>query len=147
MFNRTSGFVTLPLNGTYFLYSQVQFKIETNFTKPDRVGYRTVVCIPPPHGYCTTPGALTGQGSPYMETLPQDQYVEGTSNALFHGGVFHLPANSQVGLVAYYSRSLRQKYGSSSNDGGGGEETGLGYRATWYHSYLGVFLVDEIPFE
>ena len=135
-FNRTSGFLYLPVDGTYFIYSQVQF--HSNSSEPILMGHRTVVCLPPPHGRCSVPDAVHSGANVYMETITEP-YVEANTVAQFHGGIFHFPAGTQVGVWGYWPFGTGSALGS--------EEALFELKASWYHTFMGAYLIDEVPFE
>ena len=123
-FNRTTGYLTLPVDGIYYIYSQVQFS--SNSAASIYMSYGTLVYTPGHPELKTVAGPrryLESYGRPYAGSM-----VKATFN---HGGLIHLPAGAQVGIAAHYDTR-----GDS-----------LGFSGAPEDSFMGAFLVNEVPFQ
>ncbi len=115
-FDRQRGALIVPVEGIYFVYSQVHI----NMTHaPDNVfsGHQTMIC----EGSCYPTAYLVSRG-----------LTDITIGAYYHGGLFHLSAGSKITVVAWYDRDIRAANGS------------IAYQATFPNTFFGAFLVEEI---
>lgn len=132
-FNKTTGFLRLPVDGIYFVYSQIVFKID-NLDVPFSIKHQTVACIPN-HG-CTSPDS--GATQTYVETV--DRYLGNVSQdaeSTYHGTLLHFPAGTQVALVTFKPEDLLSTVRSDRD---------VFVDATWHRTFMGAFLVESIPF-
>jgi len=129
VFNRSSGYLRLPVDGLYYIYSQVQFWSNTAVNNPIVMKYATVSIIPKSdqHEYKSTliPRAqLESIGMPYAGPK-----VAATFN---HGGLFHFPAGTQIGIQAFYDPRIDTNRGEWLKFSGTSEDT-----------FMGAFLINE----
>lgn len=128
-FNRTSGFLQLPKDGFYYVYSQVIFRSGRSLTTESEIHSKLVVCIP---GYkCDFPNSQSETHLESVEYIDPNQF-----QTLFQAGLFHFPAGTQVAIIA--SNLL--------HNGGSAARPPLEYHALWYRTYMGAFLVNAAPF-
>lgn len=127
-FNRTSGFLRLPKDGFYYIYSQVIFRAGRRLGEESEIHSKVVVCIPGDH--CEFPNS---QSKTHLETV---DYIEANQfKTQFQAGLFHFPAGTQIAIIA--SNLLHSNPSSP---------TLLSYHALWYRTYMGAFLVNDAPF-
>ena len=123
-FNRTTGYLTLPVDGIYFIYSQVQ--LSSNTVASIFMSHGTLVYTP---GH---PELKTGsRPMRYLESYGRP-YAGSRVKATFnHGGLFHLPAGAQVGIATHYDTRGESLWFSGAPE----------------DSFMGAFLVNEVPFQ
>ena len=125
-FNRTMGYLTLPVDGIYYIYSQVQFSSNTAENN-NAMAYGTLVYTPGHPKLKRSVRYLESFGRPFAGPR-----VKATFN---HGGLFHLPAGAQIHIAAKYdTRAIKPK-------------ESLWFSGFWEDSFMGAFLVDEVPFQ
>lgn len=116
VFDRQQGTLIVPVEGIYFVYSQVHI----NMTHaPDNVfsGHQTFIC----EDSCRASAYLVSRA-----------LTDVTIGAYYHGGLFHLSAGSTIMVVSWYDRAIRAAHGS------------IAYQATFPNTFFGAFLVEEI---
>ena len=121
-FNRNTGFLTLPVNGTYFIYSQILFTIKQTNTSnilPIRMGHRTVACDA--EDTC----AMSPFGTPHLESYAYPYDDSSNQDVHYHGGLFFFRAGTKIAIVSLYNHTAT-----------------LQYRAAWERSFMGAFLVN-----
>ena len=132
IFNRTSGFLTLPVSGIYYLYSQVHMTVVTNFTKGIRLGHKTVVCSPRRNCNTIQEAAESTSLPAHLQSysgLHTDKFA-----GHFHGGLFHFPAGTHVGIVTFWPSHRVMTDANITLE--------LKFSALWQESFLGAYLVD-----
>ena len=129
-FNRTKGYLTLPVDGIYYIYSNVQFSSNT-VASNIVMEYDTLVYTP------NHPKLLTGsRWVSYLESYGRPHAAGSKVKATFnHGGLFHLPAGAQVSIAARYDTNAIKKNES------------LWFSGYSRVSYMGAFLVEEVLFD
>lgn len=123
-FNKDTGFLLLPLDGVYFVYSQVVFSAtDVSSGQTISMGHRTVVC---------RPGDLScGPGMPLLETISYPARAPDRSvlSSYYHGGLLSATAGTQIAVAGWYDPNLQDR--------------SLQIDMHWSHSYLGAFLVHS----
>jgi hypothetical protein len=128
-YNPKTGFMYIPADGHYFIYSQVSATLSSPSTAPVELGHMAVRC------------ACTGDCNCY-QLLDDAHYVAGDSHNImksfsqsdglgstnYHGGVFHLKAGTYIGVVPIYPML-------SSDE--------MYTVATSLESFFGIFMVNE----
>lgn len=103
-YNRNSGFLRIPVAGTYFVYSQVL--MWTNSSGPVQYGHSTVTCSCTGDCSCHAVANVAGVGelSTYRSGREYlTSFSSGTSGGTnYHGGLFHLDDNSYFAVVSHY---------------------------------------------
>ena len=129
-FNRTMGYLTLPVDGIYYIYSNVQFSSNT-VASNIVMEYDTLVYTP------NHPKLLTGSRPvSYLESYGRPHAAGSKVKATFnHAGLFHLPAGAQVSIAARYDTNAIKKNES------------LWFSGYSRVSFMGAFLVEEVPFD
>ncbi len=104
------GFLKVPSDGIYFIYSQVSSKVENISTANNKVveiGHNTMIC------QCEDAEELDGSCGCFTEETPSKKFSpshntymragsEGFGNiagSSFHGGLFYLTANSYISIT------------------------------------------------
>ena len=122
-YNKETGFLLLPVDGMYFVYSQVMFSARNvPSSQVVKMGHRTVVCRPG--------DSSCGPSTPMMESMSYPSRAA-DGNALsshYHGGVLSATAGTQVAVAGWYDTNLPD--GSLLID------------THWSHSYMGAFLIQ-----
>ena len=132
IFNRTSGFLRLPKDGFYYVYSQVIFAASRKLEGEAEIHSKMVACIP--GDKCTFPNS---HSKTHLQSI---DYIEASEyEALLHGGLFHFPAGTQIAIIA--SNLLHSGTPASYS------RPPLNYNGLWTQTYMGAFLVDVAPFE
>lgn len=106
-YNTQNGFIKIPTDGMYYVYSQILMNISSpDSNRPTKLGHITVKCTCEDEtqldGYCY---CYSMQDSiPYnddnenlMRSYSWDK--ESSGGSTYHGGLFHLTANSYIGIV------------------------------------------------
>ena len=122
IFDRDIGAIIVPVEGIYFVYSQVH----VNISNPREVvlsGTQTFICES--ESGCRTTAYLVSQA-----------LTDVTHGPFYHGGLFHLNANSTIKIAAWYDASVGEERGSRADS--------LAYTAYFAKSFFGAFLVEEI---
>lgn len=123
-YSSQTGFLTVPVDGLYFVYSQ----ITVNTTEP--LGHVTFVCScvesSPDCDCLSDDGTITS--SKVKEFLSSNQPANQDFSSNYHGSVKYLEADSQLALIPPLSYS--------------GEYT---YFAEWTQAYFGAFLISQLP--
>ena len=129
IFDRDMGALIVPVEGIYFVYSQVH----VNISNPTRVlltGTQTIICE---ERRC--------RSTPY---LMSQALTDVTYEPFYHGGLFHLNANSTIKIAAWYDaivgRDIKAPDGTTVNQ----SADSLAYTAHFPNSFLGAYLVEEI---
>lgn len=139
VFNRSSGFLTLPKDGVYYVYSHVQFKLQETDKTYETVA-RIAACVPgetckmDPYNY----PKLTESGG----TITQHNHRKrpsGGENGLYQGGLFHFPAGTRILILA-----KDPKFGLSKRERS--ETDKLLTSAAREESYMGAYLVQEMDY-
>ena len=124
-YNSHTGFLRVPVDGYYYVYSQVLLE-PTNQSQPTPalLGHKTVTCS------CRTDCTCSMLEGSNNYILRQSDLVHSTSYSKkkvsnYHGGVFKLKANTYIGLLA--------NLGDDS----------VRYSLTSYNSFMGAFLISE----
>ena len=120
-YNATTGFLTVPVDGPYFIYSQIM----VNTTEP--LGHVTVFCEPKKSSDCEgLSGVITSSMIKILTRSKQPGNQDFASN--YQGAVKFLKAGSQLALIPPLDYS--------------GEYT---YFAEQTQAYFGAFLVSHLP--
>lgn len=140
------GFLKVPYDGVYFIYSQVSMEVKNstqNDSKPPVVmGHNTMICE------CSDKEELDKSCKCYTEesnsqkqlsSLKNRLYLQSESQSIgaikgthFHGGLFHLTANSYISIVPVISKD------SIDND-----SASTKVYARFVNSFYGAFLVSK----
>lgn len=129
-YNKTSGFIKVPVTGYYNVYSQMYFEPTEKRSTPIRMGHKTVLCNCATTCSCSSLDAEAGQ----IKTSKSKPVIQSSSSqtmgtSKYHGGVFKLEANSYIGLVP----TVRSA-----------SPFGTRYSFISYDSFFGAFLISEI---
>jgi hypothetical protein len=117
VFHRDTGELVVPVEGIYFVYSQVHVDIG-NASNLVLAGIQTIIC--PQQGRCRpTTSMLT------------ETFLDTTTEPFYHGGLFHLQANSTIRIAAFGRVN-------------GSHVDSLAYRTYFANTFLGAYLVEEI---
>ena len=123
-YSKETGFLLLPVDGVYFVYSQVMFSA-TDMTSGQAIsmGHRTVVCRPE--------DSSCGPSTPLLETMSYPARAPDGSalSSFYHGGLLSATAGTQIGVAGWYDTKLQDR--------------SLQIDMHWSHSYLGAFLVHS----
>ena len=141
VFNRSSGFLVLPTDGVYYVYSHMQFRLRgTDVTY--EAGTFMVACVPDEQ--CGNidahfmPRVL--KSSDTVSRFNNRQRSFAGETGIFQGGLFHFPANTQISVLVE-----DPKYQLSSREKREQDKLFLSL-GTAADSYMGAFLVQEMPF-
>ena len=116
-FDPDAGSLKVPVQGIYFVYSQVHINT-TNATRNIFAGHQTMIC--------------EGEQCRSTVYVMSKALTDVTVGPFYHGGLFNLSANSTISVAAWYDRRI-------------GPSDTIGYRAAFQNTFLGAFLVEEIP--
>lgn len=122
IFDRDIGAIIVPVEGIYFVYSQVHI----NISNPQDVvlsGTQTFICE-------------NQRGCRTTRYLVSQALTDVTYEPFYHGGLFHLNANSTIKIAAWYDQSV-----------GGGDDSradSVAYTAYFSDSFFGAFLVEKV---
>ena len=123
-YNKRTGFLLLPVDGLYFVYSQVMYSA-TNVPsgKVVKMGHRTVVCLP------EDPNC--GPATVMMETMSYPARATDNSayNSYYHGGILSATAGTQIAVAGWYDTNL--------------PDNSLRINTHWSHSFMGAFLIQS----
>lgn len=106
-YNDENGFLKVPVEGIYFIYSQILMNVSSpDSSRPIKLGHMTVHCT------CDDRSQLSDDCYCYsmQNTLPYNDDAEGlmrsyswnmesSGGSTYHGGLFHLTANSYIAIV------------------------------------------------
>lgn len=114
-YNTKTGFLKVPVEGIYFIYSQVLVQVQEpvsiqTYPEPVKMGHRTVICK------CENEEMLDDSCScfsseedqhvmndvrsyPYMESY---SHFNGIGGSNYHGGLFKLTANSYISIIPHF---------------------------------------------
>ena len=102
-YDRESGFLQVPVDGIYFVYSQVL--METDSEEPVQYGHSTVSCTCDEDCTCHEMATVNGRelsvyrnGDEYMTS-----FTRGSGGTNYHGGLFSLSNNSYIAIVGHYN--------------------------------------------
>ena len=133
-FNRTTGFLRVPVSGYYNVYSQVLIapinKSSSGFVFGHSTSYCT--CLPDePDCQCSV--LEPGVGYIRNNELESNNLATSTTfnsrpQSSYHGGVFHLEAGGYLGVVVKLVRN---------------EAPQVGFSTVSENSFLGAFLISE----
>lgn len=135
-FNRSSGFLVLPKDGVYFIYSHVQFRLLETTDETYETVARMAACVP--DGVCemTSPSRfpkLTESGSS-ITRHSHSHRIDG-ANGLYQGGLFHFPAGTRIAILA---KDMKYNRGGRVRD-----KPDLFTSLSREDSYFGAYLVQE----
>ena len=120
VFIRDTGELIVPVDGIYFVYSQVHVEV-TNTTNMVLAGTQTIIC--PSQGRCRpTTSMLT------------EMLTDLTTEPFYHGGLFHLTANSTISIATFGRVN-------------GTHVDSLAYKTYFANTFMGAFLVEEFEEE
>ncbi len=134
VFNRSSGFLTLPKDGVYYVYSHVEFKLQDT-EKTYEAHARMVVCIP--GETCQMDAYLYHKLSESGGTVsqPNDRLKPNQGeHGLYQGGLFHFPAGTRILILA-----KDPKFKTRITVKRGGDKLVINS-----DSYMGAYLVQEM---
>lgn len=115
IFDRDIGALVVPVEGIYFVYSQVHVNV-SNPSGVLLIGTQTFICE---ESRCRSTAYLVSQA-----------LTDVTYGPFYHGGLFHLNANSTIKIAAWFDASASA--GS------------LAYSAHFTNTFFGAYLVEEI---
>ena len=134
------GFLKVPFDGVYFIYSQVASELKNysdaqNSANRIVIGHSTMICKCSEDGQPNSCRCSTGNEDNPLSDIRNKAYMRSTSEGTgiykgsnFHGGLFHLEANSYISIVPFVT--------SHSNP----KTTIIGKNI---NSFFGAFLVSE----
>ena len=138
VFNRTSGFLQLPKDGVYYVYSHVLFQL-SNTSETLRTSVRMVACIPELECEFAQPGnAKDFSVSNSVVTQYKDKKIG--DDGIYQGGLYHLSAGTQISLLVINPKG-RVRRGERQ------QEDKLFISRAKESSYFGAFLVQELPLD
>ena len=120
-FDRDTGALKVPVEGIYFVYSQAH----VNISNPSNVvlaGTQTFIC--------------EEEGCRSTVYLSSQTLTDITYGPFYHGGLFHLNANSTIKIAAWYDASIGRERNSHADS--------VAYTAYFANTFMGAFLVEEI---
>lgn len=134
VFNRTSGFLQLPKDGVYYIYSHVLFQLsDTNETL--RTSVRMVACIPELECEFAKP-SNTKDFSVSNGVAIQYKNKRIGDDGIYQGGLYHLSAGTQISLLVINPKGRARR---------GEKVDKLFISRAKESSYFGAFLVQELP--
>ena len=134
------GFLKVPQDGVYFIYSQVSLKLDNSSKANSKIvemGHNTMHCE------CADAEELGGSCSCYTEENPSQplssfgnrNYMRSRSESFgniagsnFHGGLFHLTSNSYISIIPVVTKLDNPK---------------TKVNAAFLNSFFGAFLVSQ----
>lgn len=137
VFNRTSGFLRLPKDGVYYIYSHVLFQLE-NSSEAHRVSVRMVACIPELDCELAQPktsqefSESNGVAVQYKNKLIGD-------DGIYQGGLYHFSAGTEVSMLVINPKGRVRRWERDQEDK-------LFISRAKENSYFGAFLVEELVF-
>lgn len=124
-YNKDTGYLLLPVDGIYFIYSQVMFSAKNASNgQTIMMGHRTVVCRPDSSSCGPTTALLETMSYPAIAT------DKSTLDSYYHGGLLNAVAGTQIALAGWYDNNL--------------QNGNLLIDTHWSHSYMGAFLVQSL---
>ena len=99
-YNEASGFLQVPTDGIYFIYSQIL--ISTDDSSASKLGHMTVKCSCEDICNCYD---IQNYVSYNDDTFNIMNSYSGSAGSNYHGGLFHLKAGSYVGVIAVKPKS------------------------------------------
>lgn len=124
IFDRELGALIVPVEGIYFVYSQVHINV-SNPTQVLLAGTQTYICETE---RCRTP------------SLESKALTDITRAPYYHGGLFHLTANSTIKIAAWYDIHVA----ADDNPRVESHADSLAYYNHFTNTFFGAYLVDEI---
>ncbi len=139
VFNRSSGYLILPKDGVYYIYSHVQFKLQDS-DKTYETAARMAACIPGEE--CTMDEFFYTKLTESGGTVTQHNYKrtpgEG-EHGLYQGGLFHFPAGTRIMILAKDPKFRLPRREQNLPDK-------LLTSVLKEKSYMGAYLVQEIDY-
>lgn len=117
VFDRKTGELIVPVKGIYFVYSQIHVEV-TNASSLVLAGTQTIIC--PQQGGCRPTTSMLSEVLSDITTEP-----------FYHGGLFHLSANSTIRIAAFGRVD-------------GTHVDSLAYKTYFANTFMGAFLVEEV---
>ena len=139
VFNRSSGYLILPKDGVYYIYSHVQFKLQDS-DKTYETAARMAACIPGEE--CTMDEFLYTKLTESGGTVTQHNYKQRPGegeHGLYQGGLFHFPAGTQIMILAKDPKFRLPRREQDLPDK-------LLTSVLKEKSYMGAYLVQEIDY-
>lgn len=139
VFNRSSGFLTLPKDGVYYVYSHIEFKLQDT-DKTYETAARIAACIPgetckmDPYLY----DRLTESGGTVTQHNYRRKPGEG-EHGLYQGGLFHFPAGTRILVLAKDPKFKTSRTEQRLSDK-------LLTSSMKEKSYMGAYLVQEMDY-
>ena len=124
-FDRETGALIVPVEGIYFVYSQVH----VNVSNPSQVvptGTQTFICE-----------TERCRSTAYLESKA---LTDLTRAPYYHGGLFHLNANSTIKVAAWYDVTV----GADDNPLVESRADSLAYYNHFTNTFFGAYLLEEI---
>ena len=121
IFDRDIGALVVPVEGVYFVYSQVH----VNVSNPNQVlvtGTQTMICETE---RCRSTSYILSQA------LTDDTY-----GPFYHGGLFYLNANSTIKIAAWYDPTIGRRVDPHAES--------LAYTSHFTNTFFGAYLVEEV---
>ena len=120
VFDRDEGTLKVPVEGVYFVYSQVHVSARNMTGAVVLLGTQTLICE---HSHCRETTYMLSRGS-----------TDEGDGPFYHGGLFQLNANSTIKIAAF---------GKADNSHIGS----LAYETYFANTFMGAYLVEEIVTE
>ena len=130
-YNKTTGFLRVPVSGYYNVYSQVLLE-PSNISSAKMFGHYTSSCTCPDHNTnCQCSLLETGVG--YIADKTQKNLLASTTfntraQSNYHGGVFHLEAGTYLGILV----NLKSN-----------PQASVKFNTYFENSFIGAFLISE----
>ena len=121
VFLRETGELVVPVEGIYFVYSQVHVEVTNSTSNLVLVGIQTIMC--PQQGSCRPTTSMLSEA-----------LTDPTTEPFYHGGLFHLTANSTISIATF-----GRVNGTHVNS--------LAYKTYFANTFMGAFLVEEFSEE
>ena len=121
IFNRSIGALVVPVEGIYFVYSQVHINV-SNPTESVPTGTQMFICE---EEFC--------RATPYLVSRA---LTDVTYGPYYHGGLFHLNANSTIKVAAWYDSTVGRRVDPHAES--------IAYQAYFQNTFFGAYLVEEI---
>lgn len=138
VFNRSSGFLILPTDGVYYIYSHVSFVLKNSDTTYETEA-RMVACVPGVDCEVVDPHHLP----PLLESADSidrfhNRQANRGENGVYQGGLFHFPAHTQISLLI-----KDPKWGLSRREKGADDRLFTSLHTG--NSYMGAILMQRMP--
>ena len=133
-FNKTTGFLRVPVSGYYNVYSQVLIAPMNKSSSGFAFGHYTSYCTcPTDEPDCQCSALEPGVGYIKNNLVESDHLAASTTfnsrpQSSYHGGVFHLKAGAYLGVLVKLTSN---------------EAPQVGFSTVSENSFLGAFLISE----